>query len=329
MVNAQAPTPLDYGKKNRETGTAFDMTVGVNPARRPGNFAKPRPPGGTAELPGYNSATATYIFKSAAPTRLKPHSGTGGMTSSLSKGIALQKPKPPKAGAFEQRDNPPNTEFRKCYERGDLPIALDHKGSNRISWKVDIDKLDYHHYLPIFFDGLREEEEPYKFLALQGCYDMLNVGGSKILPVIPQLIIPIKTALNTRIPAIVCAVLKVLQHLVVSGEMIGEALVPYYRQILPVLNLLKNHNKNLGDRIDYGQQKRATIGARLFPLASALRPSLAAPIAIAFYLHPSPSRVLPRDLVTETLELFETHGGEDAFINIKYMVPTYESVVLN
>jgi hypothetical protein len=25
------------------------------------------------------------------------------------------------------------------------------------------------------------------------------------------------------------------------------------------------------------------------------------------------------------LELFEKHGGEDAYINIKYMIPTYES----
>ena len=33
--------------------------------------------------------------------------------------------------------------------------------------------------------------------------------------------------------------------------------------------------------------------------------------------------------VQETLELFEANGGEDAFINIKYMVPTYESCVLN
>ena len=32
----------------------------------------------------------------------------------------------------------------------------------------------------------------------QGVEDMLKAGGSKILPVIPQLIIPIKTALNTR-----------------------------------------------------------------------------------------------------------------------------------
>jgi hypothetical protein len=35
------------------------------------------------------------------------------------------------------------------------------------------------------------------------------------------------------------------------------------------------------------------------------------------------------DLIQQTLELFETHGGEDAFINIKYMIPTYESCVLN
>lgn len=262
MPTAQAPTPLNYGKKHKETGSAFDMTVGVDPSRRPGNFVKSRALA-PAELPGYNSATMTYVFKSSAPTRVAPHSGTGGSTSSLSKPKADRpKPKPPKAGAFDVRDNPPNTEFRKCYERGDLPIAVDHKGSNRISWKVDIDKLDYHHYLPIFFDGLREEEEPYKFLALQGCYDMLNVGGSKILPVIPQLIIPIKTALNTRKRGIICAVLKVLQHLVVSGEMIGEALVPYYRQILPVLCLFKNDNKNMGDQIDYAQQKRMTIGAR-------------------------------------------------------------------
>ena len=59
-------------------------------------------------------------------------------------------------------------------------------------------KLDYHHYLPIFFDGVRETQQPYKFLAVKGVEDMLKAGGSKILPVIPQLIIPIKTALNTR-----------------------------------------------------------------------------------------------------------------------------------
>merc|ERR1712167_429140 len=103
--------------------------------------------------------------------------------------------------------------------------------ANRISWKLDIGKLDYHHYLPIFFDGLREKEDPYRFLAVEGTHNMLDRGGSKVLHVVPQLIIPIKTALNTRDVEVIATVLKVLQALVLSGEMIGEALVPYYRQI--------------------------------------------------------------------------------------------------
>ena len=58
---------------------------------------------------------------------------------------------------------------------------------------MEIEKLDYHHYLPLFFDGLCETEHPYEFFARQGVHDMLEHGGSKILPVIPQLIIPIKS----------------------------------------------------------------------------------------------------------------------------------------
>jgi len=149
-----------------------------------------------------------------------------------------QKPKPPVAGAMKKRDPAPTT-FRKFYERGDLPIAVEHRasGGNRIQWKVDPEKLDYHHYLPIFFDGLRETKEAYVFLAFEGVKDLLAKGGSKILPVIPQLIMPIKNALNTRDPDVICRILHVIQRLVSSGDMIGESLVPYYRQILPIFNL--------------------------------------------------------------------------------------------
>ncbi|KAF7670068.1 hypothetical protein LDENG_00062540, partial [Lucifuga dentata] len=202
---------------------------------------------------------------------------------------------PPSAGAFRERPSKPTT-FRKFYERGEYPIALEHDSSgNRIAWKVDIEKLDYHHYLPLFFDGLCETVHPYEFFARQGVHDMLDHGGPKILPVIPQLIIPIKNALNTRNHQVICTTLKVLQHLVMSAENVGEALVPYYRQILPIFNIFKNKNINLGDGIDYSQQKRENVG----------------------------------DLIQETLEVFERFGGEDAFINIKYMVPTYESCMFN
>ncbi|XP_077611281.1 parkin coregulated gene protein isoform X4 [Crocuta crocuta] len=152
---------------------------------------------------------------------------------------------PPAAGAFKERPTKP-TVFRKFYERGDFPIALEHDSKgNKIAWKVEIEKLDFHHYLPLFFEGLCEMTFPYEFFARQGIHDMLEHGGSKILPVIPQLVIPIKI--------------------------------------------------NSGDGIDYGQQKRENIG----------------------------------DLIQETLEVLERRGGGDAFINIKYMVPTYESCLLN
>lgn len=192
---------------------------------------------------------------------------------------------------------------------------------------MDVEKLDYHHYLPIFFDGIREKEDPYRFLAIKGVEDMLKHGNSKILPVIPQLIIPIKTALNTRDPEVMVIVLQLLQKLVESADLVGEALVPYYRQlcaacvhhrctrfalpevlpdvpaidkfhfvlqILPILNLYKSKNLHMGDHIDYGQQHNTCLG----------------------------------DLIKETLSLFEMRGGVDAFINIKYMVPTYESAVI-
>jgi len=296
-----------------ETGSVFDRTAALKESNwrleRPGGHgppkAIPRPAAAMPNEPRYMSACAQYYFPKPkyAPTdfqkaRQPVHpDAPGGAFNSLAKPIIASKPLVvPKAGSLQRRPNPPNTEFRRFYERCDLPMAIEHSGAgNRIQWKVDIDKLDYHHYLPILVDGLREKEEPYRFLAIQGTMDMLDHGGGKILPVIPQLIIPFKTALNTRDVSVIVVVLKVIQQLVVSAEMIGEALVPYYRQLLPVLNLYKNANANTGDGIVYNQRKRVNLG----------------------------------DLVQETLELLETHGGEDAFINIKYMIPTYESVVLN
>ena len=61
------------------------------------------------------------------------------------------------------------------------------------------------------------------------------------------------------------------------------------------MNLMKTKNDNLGDKIDYSQRKGQNLG----------------------------------ELIQTTLEMFEVNGGEDAFINIKYMIPTYESCVLN
>jgi len=52
-----------------------------------------------------------------------------------------------------------------------------------------------------------------------------------------------QTALNTRDHGVMCITLQLLQKLVLSADLVGEALVPYYRQILPIFNLYKGKNK--------------------------------------------------------------------------------------
>ncbi|CAD7012048.1 unnamed protein product [Ceratitis capitata] len=190
----------------------------------------------------------------------------------------------------------PTTTFRMYFDRGDLPIKMEYLcGGDKIGWTVDIDKLDYSLYLPLFFDGLSETQHPYKTYARQGVSDLLVAGGEKIHPVVPQLILPLKNALSTRNLEVMCTTLKIIQQLVMSSDMVGPALVPFYRQLLPMFNAFKVKNVNCGDEIDYAQRTNMNLG----------------------------------DLIDETLQVLELHGGEDAFINIKYMVPTYESCYLN
>lgn len=88
---------------------------------------------------------------------------------------------------------PRRTSFRMHYERGDLPLRLEYfSGGARILWTMDLNKLNYHLYLPLFFDGLSESEHPYKIYAQQGVRDLINFGRDKIYSCIPQLIVPIK-----------------------------------------------------------------------------------------------------------------------------------------
>lgn len=113
--------------------------------------------------------------------------------------------------------------------------------------------------------------------------------------------------MNSRDALVIVKTLRIIRILIevdqpIPGEdneertgLIGLSLVPYYRQILPILNIFYSKNINIGDQIDYHQQKHDNIG----------------------------------DLIQDTLELLEQTGGEDAFINIKYLVPTYQSVLIN
>ncbi len=187
--------------------------------------------------------------------------------------------------------------FKVHYERGDLPVQVSHGAVRKIEWKADIMTLNYDHYLPIFVSGLKEAKEPYCFIAFSSTLDLLEYGGERVLATVPKLVQPLKKALDTKNRDVIKRVCLVLRKLVTAAPFCGEALVPYYRQILPIFNYVflmeSNAQSNLGDRIDYGQRKNNNL----------------------------------IETVQTTLEIMEEHGGENAFINIKYIIPVYDSSV--
>ena len=70
-----------------------------------------------------------------------------------------------------------------------------------------------------------EVADPYRFIAIRGTFDLLDNVKDNIVKIIPQLILPLKTALNTRDVDIIAVTLKVIQKLVKSSDLAGEALV--------------------------------------------------------------------------------------------------------
>lgn len=202
------------------------------------------------------------------------------------------KSEPPKAmTGFSRKQKIQSTIFATHYDRGELPCVIEHGGSrNGLTWVCPLLQLDYVHYLPIFFDGIRCTEEPYSFIARQGVSELLQEAKGHpgcIMPCLQELVKSLRLALRTKDRQVIVAALKVLRQLVKSNDGIGEALVPYYRQLLPVLNLLSTKRRNTGDV----WTNKSDIGTA----------------------------------VLETLEVLEQHGGDGAFTSMKRMVPTYES----
>ncbi len=185
--------------KVKESGSMFDTTQ-VRADAAPGRHVR-----NTEEIDASAFTGKKFVAKPKPTEFLKRGEGVGGKKPPSSplvesgKVTVIDNSSTKKPECLQPRANPPNTDFRKFYERGDLPVQINHRGQGEISWKIAVELLDYHHYLPIFFTGLRELEHPYNFLALEGVKNLLEHGGAKILPVVPQLIIPIKDALNTRI----------------------------------------------------------------------------------------------------------------------------------
>jgi len=199
---------------------------------------------------------------------------------------------PAKTRAFKPRTKLAPSLFPRAYQRGELPCKVLFKASgNSIEWTTPLAELQFDKYLPIFFDGMRELEAPYQFLAREGVREIMLFLRSRpevAVRCVPRLVGPMRTNLSTRVPSIVITTLQCCQDLLKVHPNVGKALVPFYPQVLSMFNLFSTWRQNIGD---------AMVGA-------------AADIG---------------DLVRDTLELMERTGGKDADLKIKHMVPCYES----
>ena len=187
------------------------------------------------------------------------------------------------------------TRFRKHYDRGDLPIIIRHGARCVLEWKAAINTIDVVSFLPIFVDGIREQQDPYRFVASEGTFQLIHEGcADRILQCIDSLVYPLKHALDTHHSPTIILALRVIQALSSKSSIIAEALVVHYKQILPVFNVYKSRKRNIGDEIDFAQFKHdgRTMG----------------------------------ETIEETLEILEETGGPNAFAQIKRIVPTYESL---
>ena len=134
------------------------------------------------------------------------------------------------------------TRFRQKYDAGEIPARVAHgTGANAIAWRVDPSALDASAYLPLFIDGLKETKHPYRLLAVRGGIELTRACGERaLLDALPRSVLPMKEALGTGDMAVTAVALELLREFVKVSPSIGEALVPYYRNLLPALNALKD-----------------------------------------------------------------------------------------
>ena len=199
-----------------------------------------------------------------------------------------------KPGIFSNSDSEGTFQFRKYFSRGDLPVALNFNGAHRsLKWLLDPETIDLKLYLPIFISGLSDNDERFLFIAAEGTRELIDKNSAKIKSIIPHLVMPLKRVLDSSDKETVIRGVKVMQTMLQNDPHCATELISYARNLLAPLNKFIRKNEKLGDLIEYSQQKRINLA----------------------------------DLIVETLNVLETYGGPHAFVNIKYMIPTYEPYV--
>ncbi|CAD6192543.1 unnamed protein product [Caenorhabditis auriculariae] len=153
-----------------------------------------------------------------------------------------------------------------------------------------------------FSMGLPILDHPYRFVVETGIMDLVLAvrESSTIVPVLPQLTRGIRAALYSFDSEKKKFCLRLLSR-VTAMEEVGPALVPYYRQLLPPLS-----KSSRMARVFFSETIRQARNDRSHKSQNEKARQL-------------------EELVQATLNDLERTGGPSATINLKYMMPSYES----
>ncbi|CAP20383.1 Protein CBG23554 [Caenorhabditis briggsae] len=189
------------------------------------------------------------------------------------------------------------SQFRALFSRGDLHVRIVHSGGpgekpRELRWAKDPSQMKNEtvcNLLAKFATGMSLLDHPYRFVAETGITDLLIAlrNHQSIVIVLPQLVRGIRSGLYSFDVEKKKFCLKTLSR-ITSMQGIGAQLVPFYRQLLPPLRTVRQ-SRSRSDRVHYDKGRQI------------------------------------EEIITSTLNDLERTGGPNALINIKYLIPHYES----
>ncbi|GLC39864.1 hypothetical protein PLESTB_001290800 [Pleodorina starrii] len=122
-------------------------------------------------------------------------------------------------------------------------------------------ELDLPSWLPIFIDGVREYDEPYRFIAIRGSEELLLKAGDTLHNFAERLVSPFRSALHTREPTCVAVALQLMSTALALDRRLATSWAAHYWQFAQVLNLFRSSRAG-SLLVDFGYNTRSLATTR-------------------------------------------------------------------
>lgn len=122
--------------------------------------------------------------------------------------------------------------FAAVYTNGGVPCRLIHGSvKHKLAWETSPEQVPFDPMLVTLAEGLKESVHPYMFVARTGFKELLEVDGAteKVMPVLPKIVIAVRTALSHSDASVFDAAVDALLQL---SDVAGTALNPHLKLLM-------------------------------------------------------------------------------------------------